>query len=121
MTAGALAAAGMRVWASGLCFALCAMWATTIGQEFVRGRQRAAPQHRHGFLQPRWSASSRRNKRRYGGYIAHLGFVLICLGFAGNGFKKDETVLLKPGQQTTVGKYTLRNESSRSATTVRSR
>ena len=52
-----------------------------------------------------------RNKRRYGGYIAHLGFVLICLGFAGDGFKRDETVLLKPGQQTTVGKlYTLRNE-----------
>ena len=28
-----------------------------------------------------------RNKRRYGGYIVHLGIVLIFLGFAGNGYK----------------------------------
>ena len=25
------------------------------------------------------------NKRRYGGYIVHVGIVLICFGFAGNG------------------------------------
>ena len=29
-----------------------------------------------------------RNKRRYGGYIVHVGIVLIFLGFAGNGFKQ---------------------------------
>src|SRR5471030_2601905 len=37
VTAGALAAFGMRVWASGLCFAMCAMVTMTILQEFVRG------------------------------------------------------------------------------------
>jgi cytochrome c-type biogenesis protein CcmF len=110
VTAGALAAAGMRVWASGLCFALCAMVATTIGQEFVRGGNVRRRNTGTDFFTALVGLVGR-NKRRYGGYIAHLGFVLICLGFAGNGFKKDETVLLKPGQQTTVGKYTLRNES----------
>ena len=52
-----------------------------------------------------------RNKRRYGGYIVHLGIVLIFLGFAGEGFKREEQVLLKPGQQGTVGCYTVRLES----------
>ena len=28
-----------------------------------------------------------RNKRRYGGYIVHLGIVLIFLGFAGEGLQ----------------------------------
>ena len=51
-----------------------------------------------------------RNKRRYGGYIVHLGIMLMFLGFAGDGFKRDEQVLLKKGQQTTVGHYTLRND-----------
>ena len=51
-----------------------------------------------------------RNKRRYGGYIVHLGIVLIFLGFAGNGFKRDAQVPLKPGQETTLGSYTLRND-----------
>ena len=38
-----------------------------------------------------------RNKRRYGGYIVHVGIVLMFLGFAGNGCKLDEQVQLKPG------------------------
>src|SRR5439155_23569848 len=44
-----------------------------------------------------------RNKRRYGGYIVHLGIVLIFLGFGGNGSKKDETGQLKPGESATGG------------------
>ena len=38
-----------------------------------------------------------RNKRRYGGYIVHVGIVLMFLGFAGEGFKQDEQVLLEAG------------------------
>jgi cytochrome c-type biogenesis protein CcmF len=48
-----------------------------------------------------------RNKRRYGGYIIHVGIVLIFLGFAGNGFNRSEEVTLKPGQQATVGDFTV--------------
>ena len=47
---GALAALGVRIWPSGLCFALCAFVAGTIVQEFWRGAQRAQQQHRHRFL-----------------------------------------------------------------------
>ena len=54
-----------------------------------------------------------RNKRRYGGYIVHVGIVLIFLGFAGEGFSRDEQLLLKPGEEATVGDYTLRLDAIR--------
>src|SRR5574339_181296 len=38
-TAAALYALGVRVWSSGICFALCAFVFATIGQEFIRGAQ----------------------------------------------------------------------------------
>ena len=38
-----------------------------------------------------------RNKRRYGGYIVHLGIMLMFLGFAGTGFKRETQLQLKLG------------------------
>jgi len=35
--------------------------------------------------------------------------VLICLGFAGNGFKRTKAFVLDVGQQNTIGRYTLKN------------
>ncbi len=109
LTAVAVAALGVRVWSSGLCFALCAFVAGTILQEFWRGahvRQRATGTDVFTAL----VGLVGRNKRRYGGYIVHVGIVLMFLGFAGSGFKRDEEVMLKPGEQTTVGPYTVRND-----------
>ena len=109
VTAVALAALGMRVWASGACFALCAFVTATIVQEFWRGakvRQGATGTDVFTAM----IGLVGRNKRRYGGYIVHLGIMLMFLGFAGNGFKRDEQVLLKQGQQSTVGHFTLRND-----------
>ena len=54
-----------------------------------------------------------RNKRRYGGYIVHVAIVLIFLGFAGDGFKQDEQVLLRPGQQVQVGDFVVRLDAVR--------
>jgi cytochrome c-type biogenesis protein CcmF len=54
-----------------------------------------------------------RSRRRYGGYIVHLGIVLMFLGFAGEGFKQEEQVLLKPGQQVTVAHFTVRHDALR--------
>ena len=109
-TAGALAALGVRVWTSGLCFVLCAFVGATIVQEFARG----AAVRKEGTgtdLLTALVGLVGRNKRRYGGYIVHLGIVLIFLGFAGEGFKQEEQLLLKPGQQTTVGHFTVRLDS----------
>jgi cytochrome c-type biogenesis protein CcmF len=109
VTAAALGALGFRVWVSGLCFALCAFVAGTILQEFWRGanvRRRATGTDVFTAL----VGLVGRNKRRYGGYIVHVGIVLIFLGFAGNGYKSDQQLLLKPAQQAAVGEYTVRND-----------
>src|SRR5471032_2183163 len=110
LAAGGLAAAlGVRVLSSGLCFALCAMVTGTIVQEFWRGGN-VRRRNTGTYLFTAMVGLVGRNKRRYGGYIVHLGIMLMFLGFAGGGFKRDEQVLLKQGQQTTVGHYTVRND-----------
>jgi cytochrome c-type biogenesis protein CcmF len=96
-TLGACLATGIPIWASGLCFAICAFVATSIGQEFVRGasvRRRATGTDIFTALVGLFA----RSRRRYGGYIVHVGIVLIFLGFAGKTFERTETVLLSPGQ-----------------------
>jgi cytochrome c-type biogenesis protein CcmF len=106
-SAGALLAAGVRVWSSGICFALCFFVTASIVQEFWRGA-RVRQEGTGTDLLTAMIGLVDRNKRRYGGYIVHLGIVLAFLGFAGDGFKREEQVLLKPGQQTTVGHFTVR-------------
>jgi cytochrome c-type biogenesis protein CcmF len=107
-----LTVSGVPFWAAGLCFALCAFVAATIVQEFVRGarvRQRATGTD----LLTALVGLVARSKRRYGGYIVHLGIVMMFLGFAGNQFKVDEQALLKPGEQVSVGGYVVRHDAVR--------
>jgi cytochrome c-type biogenesis protein CcmF len=109
---GVLVALGVRVWSSGICFALCGFVFGTIAQEFWRGAN-----VRRGTtgtdLFTAMVGLVGRNKRRYGGYIVHLGIVLMFLGFAGEGFSTDEQVLLKAGRDATVRDYTLRIDAIR--------
>jgi cytochrome c-type biogenesis protein CcmF len=110
VTGGALALQGVPFWAAGFCFALCAFVGTTIVQEFVRGtlvRRRATGMNVLAAL----AELVARSKRRYGGYIVHLGVVLMFVGFAGTEFKIDEQALLKPGQQAKAGTYVLRQDA----------
>jgi cytochrome c-type biogenesis protein CcmF len=101
-------ALGLHVWQSLLCFGLCAFVGVTIVQEFVRGARVRQSSTGTDFLTAMIGIVSR-NKRRYGGYIIHLGIALIFLGFAGQGYKKDIEVLLKPGQKATLGAFTVEN------------
>jgi cytochrome c-type biogenesis protein CcmF len=106
-TAAGLYAVGFRVWVSGLCFALCAFVSGTIGQEFVRGafvRREAT----HTDIITALVGLVARSRRRYGGYIVHVGIVLMFLGFAGSGYTLDSQVLLRPGDTHEIGKYTVR-------------
>jgi len=100
---------GLGIWSSGLCFALCAFVAGTIVQEFWRGLSIRKKNTGTDTLTALVGLVSR-NKRRYGGYVVHLGIVLVALGFAGNSYKVDEQFALKLGQEVTVGKYTLKND-----------
>jgi len=106
-TAAGLYAMGFRVWVSGICFALCAFVVGTIGQEFARGAV-----VRRGVtgtdLLTAMIGLVARSRRRYGGYVIHIGIVLMMLGFAGSGYKKTEQVLLTPGEQVEVGNFSVR-------------
>lgn len=49
-----------------------------------------------------------RNRRRYGGYIIHIGVVMVGLGFIGDAYFQQETQrALSQGESMTVGAYTL--------------
>ena len=106
-TAAGLYAVGFKVWVSGLCFALCAFVVGTISQEFVRG----AAVRREATGTDLFTALVglvARSRRRYGGYIIHVGIVLMFFGFAGSGYTLDSQVLLRPGQETEIGQFTVR-------------
>jgi cytochrome c-type biogenesis protein CcmF len=100
----------LRVWTSGLCFALSAFVCGTIAQEFWRGaRVRQGATGSDLFTSMVGLVS--RSHRRYGGYVVHLGIVLMFLGFAGEGYKKEEQVQLAPGQSVEVGGFTVTHKS----------
>ncbi|MCC7177558.1 MAG: cytochrome c biogenesis protein CcsA [Acidobacteria bacterium] len=112
VVAVAMVAMGVRVWSSGICFALSGFTFGTIAQEFYRGASVRRGMTGTDILTAMIGLVGR-NKRRYGGYIVHLGIVLIFLGFAGEGFSRDEQLLLKPGEEATVGNYILHLDALR--------
>jgi cytochrome c-type biogenesis protein CcmF len=104
---GAAVALGVRVWSSGLCFAFAGFVLGTITQEFWSGarvRQRTTGTDVFTAL----VGLVGRNQRRYGGYLVHVGIVLMFLGFAGEGFKQNDIGSLTPGQELVVGDFTVR-------------
>ncbi|MGI8586307.1 MAG: heme lyase CcmF/NrfE family subunit [Chloroflexia bacterium] len=74
--------------------------------EFVRGmrvRRRAG-----GGWAPALLSLISANRRRYGGYVVHLGIVCLALGVIGSSFFQQATdVTLPRGGSTTIGRYTL--------------
>jgi cytochrome c-type biogenesis protein CcmF len=112
VTGVALVAAGVRVWASGICFALCAWVAVTIVQEFIRGAG-VRKQTTGTDLFTALVGLFGRSRRRYAGYIVHLGIVVMFFGFAGEGFKNEAEITLKPGQETSIGSFVVRHDALR--------
>jgi cytochrome c-type biogenesis protein CcmF len=111
-------AAGLGVRSAGALFGLglsAFVAAATIG-EFVRG----ARGHRGGgWLGPIKGLVEvvSRNRRRYGGYIVHLGVVLICLGLSGTAFKQTWSGSLAPGQSFSLAGYSIRYDAPRAYST----
>ena len=112
VTAGVGYALGFRVWVSGIAFALCAFVLGTIGQEFLRGARVRQGATGTDILTALIGLVAR-SRRRYGGYTVHVGIVLMFLGFAGSGYKLEEQVLLRPGQQIEVGRFMVRYDALR--------
>jgi cytochrome c-type biogenesis protein CcmF len=110
VTFAGVTALGLRVWSSVTCFALCAFVIVTILQEFIRGAVVRRDTSGSDIFTAMIGLVAR-SRRRYGGYIVHLGIVLMFLGFAGQGYKREEHLKLSPGQQGTVGRFTLRHDA----------
>jgi cytochrome c-type biogenesis protein CcmF len=109
---GTVVALGIPIWSSGLCFAFSGFVLGTIAQEFWRGA-RVRQQTSGTDMFTALVGLVGRNKRRYGGYLVHVGIVLMFLGFAGEGLKKHETLVMKPGQVAHVGGYDIRHDRIR--------
>jgi cytochrome c-type biogenesis protein CcmF len=89
-----------------VAFAVVGLAGGTAVAEFVRAGMR---RRRGGepFLRAFWSAWGR-NRRRYGGYLVHLGVILMALGVIGTRFYPFETeAVLSTGESVEVQEYTL--------------
>ncbi len=80
-----------------LATAIGAFNVAVIVQEFWRGIASRTKAHDEGFLTALGKLVGKA-RRRYGGYVVHLGIVVMFLGFAGSGYKTDREVALRPGE-----------------------
>jgi len=51
-----------------------------------------------------------KQRRRYGGYVVHLGIVCSFIAFAGNALKIEQDISLDPGESYQIGDYTITYE-----------
>ena len=86
---------------AGVAAALAAFVVATVLQEFVRGVSARHRLHGENFALA-FARLVGRNRRRYGGYVVHLGIVTYMVAFSGLAFKQQMEASLKPGQSTTM-------------------
>ncbi len=108
----ALMIGGIRPWEdqsylySLVALSLCALVIVTIVSEFYRGAKVVHTQTGQNIFLSAITLT-RRNTRRYGGYIVHFGVVVIMIGFAGAAFYQNTERELAQGQSMQIGPYTL--------------
>ncbi len=112
MAAGAavaitLAALGVRNFYALVSFALCTFVAVTVLIEFYKGAS-AIKAKTGANLLVSMVELTHRNTPRYGGYLVHMGVVLMFIGFTGKAFDRDTTVEVTPGSVVKLGSYELR-------------
>jgi cytochrome c-type biogenesis protein CcmF len=102
-----LVALGMRHFYAIVCFVLCLFVTITILVEFYRGGR--VIQGKQGLSLPGAMIElTHRNTRRYGGYLVHMGVVLMCIGFAGAAFNLTQQAELAVGDTLQLGSYEFR-------------
>jgi cytochrome c-type biogenesis protein CcmF len=89
-----------------VAFAISAAVVTAIGSEFLRGARVIAKQSGRNFFAAMYLLV-RRNTRRYGGYVIHVGIVIMFIGFAGSAFNRNVEGELALHGRLALGPYTL--------------
>jgi cytochrome c-type biogenesis protein CcmF len=93
-----------------IAFILAAVVTTAIGSEFLRGAG-VISRHTGQGLFASMVQLTRRNTRRYGGYIVHFGVVVIFIGIAGSAFNQSKEEELGFKQSLNVGPYRIECQS----------
>jgi cytochrome c-type biogenesis protein CcmF len=113
VTAIALMAAGVHPWkeddATGsiyalVCFSIGAGVITAIASEFLRGAGVVRTQTGKNLLSSTLLLT-RRNTRRYGGYIIHFGIVIMFIGLAGSAFNQSKELEMGFGDSLQLNGY----------------
>ena len=104
---GGLFAAGIHHVYALMTFGLCLFVTMTIAQEFWKGASAIAKKEATNVLSGMIELTHR-NTRRYGGYLVHMGIVVMFIGFAGAAFNKDSTVEVEQGKSFQLGRYDLK-------------
>jgi cytochrome c-type biogenesis protein CcmF len=91
---------------SWLAFVLCTLVLATIAAEFLRGGMVLKGKLNTNLFGAMYHLT-RRNMRRYGGYVVHVGIVLMVIGFAGLAFNQEKEQEMAQGDKLVVGHYTL--------------
>jgi len=106
LTMAVLLAFGVRHFYALMSFGLCAFVAVTVVMEFYKGARAIAAKNQISFLRAVVELTHR-NTRRYGGYLVHMGIVLMFIGYTGSAFNKDTTEEVKIGSRFRIGAYEL--------------
>jgi cytochrome c-type biogenesis protein CcmF len=103
----ALYAGGMRYPYSIISLGLCFFVTATIFMEFFRGSRAISEKTSVGLI-PAMIELTHRNTRRYGGYLVHMGIVLMFIGWSGHPFNQTAIGEVNKGDTMKVGSYTLK-------------
>jgi cytochrome c-type biogenesis protein CcmF len=107
LVAGVVAVAlGLRAWYAVSVVAFGAFVAATVVQEMWRGT-RARMRSKGTGPATALVGLIARNRRRYGGYIVHIGVLLVFAGVTGSMFQLEQKERLSPGDQIAIGQYTV--------------
>jgi len=85
---------------------LSVLVASTVISEFYRGGRVIAYQTGRNIFASLYTLT-RRNTRRYGGYIVHFAVVVVMIGFAGAAFNQDIEREVGNGDSMSIGHYTI--------------
>ncbi len=96
VTAAALFFLGARHPLALVTWSISAFVLTIIATEFWKGTRARARIEGEGYALALFHLVTR-NRRRWGGYIVHVGFVMICIAFAGASYNTDSRFNVQPG------------------------
>ena len=96
------------------CFGLCGFTFWTIVQEFYRGVKVRRKNRSQSVLEALIGLVTKA-RRRYGGYVVHLGVVLMFLGWAGNSYKIERKVGITPGEKVELGPFEILHNGAKAS------